>query len=142
MYRYLFDTNIVSELYKLRNDKMDVNVRQWLRGVNPSQTNISCITLSEIKTGILLKARKDKEQSDRLNAWFEKNVLKAYQTKAFVVNNDIALLASEYHITNKMDLNDAYIAATAKYHNLILVTRNTKDFIRCDVRLFNPFETV
>lgn len=29
-----FDTNIVSELYKLRNDKMDVNVRQWLRGVN------------------------------------------------------------------------------------------------------------
>lgn len=92
MYRYLFDTNIVSELYKLRNDKMDVNVRQWLRGVNPSQTNISCITLSEIKTGILLKARKDKEQSDRLNDWFENNVLKAYQTKAFVVNNDIALL--------------------------------------------------
>ncbi|WP_409500672.1 type II toxin-antitoxin system VapC family toxin [Mannheimia glucosida] len=141
MYRYLFDTNVVSELYKLRNDKMDVNVRQWLRGVNPSQTNISCITLSEIKTGILLKARKDKEQSDRLNEWFENNVLKAYQTKAFVVNNDIALLASEYHIPNKMDLNDAYIAATAKYHNLILVTRNTKDFIRCDVRLFNPFET-
>lgn len=89
----------------------------------------------------MLKARKDKEQSDRLNDWFENNVLKAYQTKAFVVNNDIALLASEYHIPNKMDLNDAYIAATAKYHNLILVTRNTKDFIRCDVRLFNPFET-
>ncbi|MFA9488001.1 MULTISPECIES: type II toxin-antitoxin system VapC family toxin [unclassified Mannheimia] len=141
MYLYLFDTNVVSELYKLRNDKMDLNVRQWLKNINPSQTNISCITLSEIKTGILLKARKDQEQATRLNSWFENNVLKAYQAKAFPVNNEIALLASEYHISNKMDLNDAYIAATAKYYNLILVTRNLKDFARCDVRLFNPFET-
>lgn len=140
MFQYLFDTNIVSELYKMRNDKMDANVRQWLKSINPSQTNISCITLSEIKTGILLKARKDHIQAERLNCWFISNVLSVYQNKAFPVNNEIALLASEYHIPNKMDLNDAYIVATAKYHNLILVTRNLKDFARCDVRLFNPFE--
>lgn len=119
---------------------MDANVRQWLKSINPSQTNISCITLSEIKTGILLKARKDHIQAERLNRWFISNVLSVYQNKAFPVNNEIALLASEYHIPNKMDLNDAYIVATAKYHNLILVTRNLKDFARCDVRLFNPFE--
>ncbi|SUT95830.1 type II toxin-antitoxin system VapC family toxin [Actinobacillus lignieresii] len=140
MFQYLFDTNIISELYKLGNSRMDTNVRQWLATIKPSQTNISCITLSEIKTGILLKARKDPIQAERLNHWFTHNVLSVYQAKAFPINNKIALLASEYHIPNKMDLNDAYIAATAKYHNLVLVTRNLKDFNRCDIRLFNPFE--
>ncbi|ABY70414.1 PilT protein-like protein [Actinobacillus pleuropneumoniae serovar 3 str. JL03] len=140
MFQYLFDTNIISELYKLGNSRIDTNVRQWLETIKPSQTNISCITLSEIKTGILLKARKDPIQAERLNHWFTHNVLSVYQAKSFSINNEIALLASEYHIPNKMDLNDAYIAATAKYHNLVLVTRNLKDFNCCDIRLFNPFE--
>ena len=34
---------------------------------------------------------------------------------------------------------DALIAATARVHDLTLVTRNTRDFARLDVRLLNPF---
>lgn len=33
------------------------------------------------------------------------------------------------------------LAATAKVHNLTVVTRNVRDFIHFDVELFNPFET-
>ncbi|VTR39947.1 PilT protein-like protein [Actinobacillus pleuropneumoniae] len=68
MFQYLFDTNIISELYKLGSNRMDTNVRQWLATIKPSQTNISCITLSEIKTGILLKARKDPIQAERFKS--------------------------------------------------------------------------
>jgi predicted nucleic acid-binding protein len=34
---------------------------------------------------------------------------------------------------------DAMIAATAAVHNLTVVTRNTRDFERLDVRTLNPF---
>jgi hypothetical protein len=35
---------------------------------------------------------------------------------------------------------DAMIAATARIHNLTVVTRNTRDFENFDVKLLNPFE--
>jgi predicted nucleic acid-binding protein len=35
---------------------------------------------------------------------------------------------------------DAMIAATAHLHNLIVVTRNVRDFARFDVQVLNPFE--
>ena len=35
---------------------------------------------------------------------------------------------------------DAMIAATAKTHNVIVVTRNIADFRWFSVRLFNPFD--
>ncbi len=34
---------------------------------------------------------------------------------------------------------DILIAATAKIHQLTLVTRNTKDFEGCDIFILNPF---
>lgn len=40
----------------------------------------------------------------------------------------------------RIKLPDAIIAATALYHNLILVTRNTSDFKDTGIVLCNPFE--
>ncbi len=33
------------------------------------------------------------------------------------------------------------IAATAKEHSFILVTRNTRDFAGCGIQLLNPWDT-
>lgn len=138
--QYLFDTNIVSELYKYRNGKINPNVANWLQGIMPSKTAVSCITLSEIKTGILLKARKDPTQAEHLAEWFNNEVLPAFENRVLSVDSNVALLTAEYHIPNKMDLNDAYIAATAKVNNLTLVTHNVNDFTDCGIKLINPFE--
>lgn len=35
---------------------------------------------------------------------------------------------------------DMLIAATAREHQLVLATRNTRDFLGCAVQLLNPFE--
>jgi len=40
-----------------------------------------------------------------------------------------------------LKLGDAIIAATAICNNLVLVTRNTKDFAKIDgLKMYNPFE--
>jgi predicted nucleic acid-binding protein len=36
-------------------------------------------------------------------------------------------------------LEDAMIAATARVHDLVVATRNERDFKRLDVRVLNPF---
>ena len=137
---YLLDTNILSEFYKLANNKIDLNVRAWLATINPSETMISAVSLSEIQTGILLKARKDKIQAQYLTQWFEQKLIPVYRDRTLAITADIALLAAQFHIPNKMDINDAYIAATAKQHKLTLVTRNVKDFEKLKLDLINPFE--
>ena len=40
----------------------------------------------------------------------------------------------------RMPVEDSYIAATARRHNLIIVTGNEKDFRRPGLRVFNPFK--
>ncbi|MDH2998389.1 twitching motility protein PilT [Pasteurellaceae bacterium LFhippo2] len=119
---------------------MDPKVRAWLATIKPSETLISCITLSEIKTGILLKERKDPAQAELLAQWFENQIIPTYKSKTLPLTADIAMLAAQFHIPNKMDINDAYIGATAKYHRLTLVTRNVKDFEKLKLEIINPFE--
>jgi len=36
-------------------------------------------------------------------------------------------------------MEDAMIAATARVHDLVIATRNERDFKRLDVRVLNPF---
>jgi predicted nucleic acid-binding protein len=44
------------------------------------------------------------------------------------------------HRTSDTLYEDAMIAATAKQHHLIVVTRNITDFKGFGVKLFNPFD--
>lgn len=50
--------------------------------------------------------------------------------------------AARLHTPNPAPENDAWIAAAAIQHGLILVTRNTADFAYTGAKLFNPFDAV
>jgi len=49
------------------------------------------------------------------------------------------ILSASQRIGRPIHEMDAQIAATARVHGAALATRNTKDFLACDLVLFNPW---
>ena len=137
---YLLDTNIISELKKLDSGKIHPQVQRWAYSINLMQTKISVVSITEIRTGILSLARKDKAQAASLDNWFTNRLLPAYRTRTLSVDTEVALICAQLHIPAKRPINDAYIAATAIAHNLTLVTCNVRDFQGLPLMLENPFE--
>ena len=136
---YLLDTNIIGELRKLENGKADPNVVKWFQSVDLQETYISVITLFETKLGILQIKHRDPQQAQRLEYWFENRLLPNFEHRILPLDVKSILSCAEMHVPNKKQLNDSYLAATAKTHRLKMVTRNVKDFENCGVEIINPF---
>ena len=132
---YLLDTNIVSELRKVRPRRAVVS---WLEGVADADLYLSAVTLGEIQAGIEITREQDVAKAAEIEAWAEQ-VATAYN----VLSMDAAtfrLWAKLMHRRSNTVYEDAMIAATALVHKLTVVTRNVRDFERFQVPLFNPFE--
>lgn len=132
MKQWLIDTNIVSEIMRR---KPDTNVQAWC--ISKDTFRISVITIDEIIYGL------ERQSLDSKIKWFQEFV----STKCMVhpVTEPIANRAGEIRgqlasIGQTRSQADMLIAATAWSHNLVLATRNTKDFDGTGVSLFNPFE--
>jgi toxin FitB len=127
----LCDTNIISELAR---PIPNPGVLTWSASV--SSIFLSAITLEEICYGLSAKP------NSRIQAWFE-NFLPIY-CQVIPVSLEIAKHAGELRGYLKTQGKprtqpDILIAATAKIHQLTLITRNTKDFEECDISILNPF---
>ncbi len=132
---YLLDTNIVSEV---RKPKPHGAVVAWLESVPDVDLHLCAVTLGEIQTGIEMTREQDAAKAAVLEAWLDQ-VAAAYN----VLPMDAAtfrIWAKLMHKQSNTVYEDAMIAACAKAHDLIVVTRNTRDFARFDVPLLNPFE--
>ena len=132
---YLIDTNIVSELRKVRPHGAVV---AWLNGVDDVDLHLSVVTLGEIQAGIEITREQDVLKAASIEAWADQ-VASTFN----VLPMDAAtfrLWAKLMHRQPNTVYEDAMIAASALVHNLTLVTRNVRDFERFQVPLFNPFE--
>lgn len=137
---YLLDTNIISELRKFGKGKADENVMRWFKQISLEDCYLSAITITEIQVGALAKKHKDPKQYEILEDWLMNILLPKFSKRILPMDTEVALACAELHIPDRRPINDVYIAATAKVNNLILVTRNIKDFEKCGVKLLNPFE--
>lgn len=130
---YLVDTNIISEFCKHTPNQGVIN---WGKEIDTDHFALSAITVEEIYYGLNLKPSK------RLSNWFDEFFANGY--KIFSIDNQIAFEAGKIRGnlassgTNRTQA-DMLIAATAKLHNLTLVTRNVTDFNGCGVNVLNPF---
>ena len=131
---FLLDTNIVSEL---RKSRPSTQVVKWLTEVPDAELHLSAVTIGEIQAGIELTRAQDRGKAEQLEAWAEQ-VAATYNMLAM----DAACFrqwAKFMHGQSDTVSEDAMIAATARVHELTVVTRNVRDFARFDVPVLNPF---
>lgn len=131
---YLLDTNIVSELRRVRPHGA---VLSWFETVPDQDLYLSVVTLAEVQAGIEITREQDAQKAAEIEAWADQ-VAATYN----ILPMDAAafrIWAKLMHRQSNTVYEDAMIAATALLHKLTIVTRNIRDFERFDVMLFNPF---
>lgn len=137
---YLLDTNVISELRKVKSGKADKNVVAWANSVSATRLFLSVISILELETGILLVERRDPTQGARLRAWLDLHVLPAFFNRILVVDTSVAQRCAKLHVPDPRSDRDAIIAATALVHDMVVVTRNDGDFTPTGVELLNPWQ--
>ena len=131
---YLLDTNVVSEL---RRPKPHRGVVAWLESVPDEHLHLSAVTVGELQAGVEITREQDLAKAEAIEAWIEQveqtwNVL-TMDGRTFRV------WARLMHRRSDELIEDAMIAATAIVHNLVVVTRNVRDFEPLGVKTLDPF---
>ncbi len=135
---YLIDTNALSEL---RRKAPDPSVVDWFSQRPPATLHLSVLTLGEICKGI--ENISDEVRRQSLIDWLETDLPTFFTGRILPVDGAVADRWGRLCATAGRPLPaiDSLLAATALKHNLVLVTRNVKDFAGLPIQTFNPWTT-
>ncbi len=137
---FVLDTNVVSELRKVRSGKANPGVAAWAEKVPSVELFISAITIQELEHGVLLMERSDPTQGAMLREWLDQSVTAAFKNRVIAVDERVARSAAALHVPDPAPFRDALIGATALVHEMTVVTRDLKDFRRFHgVDVLNPW---
>lgn len=137
--KYLLDTCVISEL---ASQSPDSNVVSWIDELSDENVFISVITIGELKRGIDRLAASSRKR--KLEKWLE-SLLVRFEDRIVAVDTNVALCWGEMisqldKVGRPMPALDSLIAASARFHHHVLVTRNTFDFKHAGIQLFNPWQ--
>lgn len=134
MTAHLLDENVLREFGARGNPDVD----KWLARVDDLDLRPSVATLFEKRRGAEMLARRDPERAnallDAIAALERTYANRIIPIDSIVVDEWTRMLGAK----NK-DRWDLSLAATARVHGLVLVTRDTRDFVGRGVRLLSPF---
>ena len=131
---YLLDTNVISELRRVRPHGA---VLAWLGAAADAQLRLSAVTIGEIQRGIEIARANDPRRAGELERW----LAEVEQTWSVLPMSGACFRtwARLMHRRSPVLARDAMIAATALVHGLRVATRNVRDFETFDVDLVDPF---
>lgn len=137
---FLLDTNVVSELMKLRPNR---RVADWIVSTSEELLYLSVITVGEVRKGIDLLDDDDPKRAT-LQSWLDRDLRVRFAGRLLTFDDGVAerwghleALAKKQRRT--LPTIDAQLAATALHHGLTLVSRNTGDIRATGVPVFNPW---
>jgi predicted nucleic acid-binding protein len=138
---FLLATNIVSELVKARPEP---KVTKWIESTEETLLNLSVLTLGEIRKGIASLPHSARRAS--LEAWLDYDLVLRFSGRILPIDKEVAerwgrIAGSPAARKSPMPVIDGLFAATAQHHNLILVTRNTRDIAASGVPAFDPWSS-
>jgi len=136
---FIVDTNVVSELRKVRLGKADKNVAKWADSVAASDLYLSVITIQELEMGVLLAERRDPKQGAIFRTWLNSQVIPSFADRILPVDIAVAQRSARLHVPDPRPIRDGLIAATALVHGMTVVTRNIADFEPTGVQTLNPW---
>ncbi len=128
---HIVDTNVVSEFMRPKPDRA---VLEWADTIE--RFSLSVVTVEEVLFGLALK------KSVRLERWFESFLNEYCEVLPVTVSiaRRCAALRADLRQAGRIRTQAGMlIAATASEHDLVIVTRNARDFGGCGVRVLNPF---
>lgn len=136
---WLVDTNILSELRRPRPER---KVVAFIASQPLELLYVSTVTLAEIRFGIELVP--DPGRRSELTDWLTNKVRPMFEGRALAVSEDIMFkwrLMVEVgrksgHTFSQPDL---IIAATGQHHGLTIVSRDTSEYAKARVQVFNPW---
>ncbi|MBS0529097.1 MAG: type II toxin-antitoxin system VapC family toxin [Proteobacteria bacterium] len=136
---WLLDTNILSELRRLRPER---KVLAFISTQPLEQLFVSVVTLAEIRFGIELV----KEAGHRadLNDWLTHRVRPMFEQRVLAVSEDIMfkwrlMVEDGRRMRHTFSQPDLMIAATALHHGLTVVSRDTRDYQKARTPVLNPW---
>jgi toxin FitB len=137
--KVLLDTNVLSEV---RRPAPEPKVLAWLDTIDEDRTFISVASIAELRRGIALM--EDGRRRAALAAWLAVDLPARFSGRILAIDPAIAerwgdLMAQARQSGFALSVMDGFFAATALVGELVLATRNTKDFALLGVPLFNPW---
>lgn len=136
--KFLLDTCVISALRKPGENESLV---EWITDIDESDLYLSAITIGELEKGV--SRLPESKKKNAVSEWVRHAVANRFGNRILPVDAAVAarwgeLIGAQEKKGKTMPILDAFIAATAIAADCTLVTRNTKDFADCGVRLLNP----
>lgn len=137
--RYLLDTNVLSELNKVRVGRADVHIAAWAQCVDAADLFVSVIGIVELELSVSSLERNDATSAACCaSGWSSRCCLSSPSAPCPSIppwRSDARL-----HVPDRRSEHDALIVAMALVHGMAVVTRNVADFEPTGVPLVNPWE--
>jgi toxin FitB len=137
--KWLLDTNVVSENVHRRPTK---SVIDWIAQRPPSQIAISIVTMAELRFGARTTA--NRERRIELTRWLDEEMETSFADRTLPLTTGILMEWLELGHRNAAAGRarapaDLLIAATARVHDLIVVSRDVRDFAGTGVLVYDPW---
>jgi len=135
---WLLDADVLCEPIRARGNRA---VIEWLE-MEQEDCYTSTIVIAQISYWVRKKEGKTRA---RLQQWLTRSLealegrILSFNVAAAHVWADQKLLCEKAGLP--MPVEDSYIAAIARRHDLTIVTGNDKDFRRPGLKVFNPFNS-